>query len=273
MNWNGKRIWVVGASSGIGKGLVNELSKRGSKLIISARRTELLQAIADVHSETEIKVLPADLEQHDELPAIAQKAWSIFGGLDYVFLNAGMSVRDLVSETMTEAERKVMDINFWGPVIITKELLPQFIKSNEAHIVVTSSLSGKYGVPKLASYAASKHALHGYFDSLRTETFKTGLKIHIAIPGFIKTNITVAGLKGDGTVNGQMQQSLEKGMDADKCAEIILKNLAKGKEEFVVGGSERHTVFINRLFPGLTKRMIRSRPLKTMRNLRKRVGL
>ena len=273
MNWKDKRIWVVGASSGIGEGLVNVLSKQGAKLIISSRRTELLNEIATLHPDTDIKVMYADMEKHAELPAIAQEAWNLFDGLDYIFLNAGMSVRDLVSETIVEAERKVMDINFWGPVTITKTLLPDLTDSRDVHIVLTSSLSGKYGVPKLASYAASKHALHGYFDSLRAETFQTGLKIHIAIPGFIKTNITVAGLRGDGSVNGQMQQTLEQGMDADQCAKIILKKLARGKEEFVVGGSERHTVFINRIFPGFTKRLIRSRPIKTIRNLKKKVGL
>ena len=273
MKWSNKRIWVVGASSGIGEGLVNVLSKHGSRLIISSRRTDLLEDIASRHQGTEIKVIRADMEAHSELADIARRAWEVYDGLDYIFLNAGMSARDLVSETKIDVEKKVMDINFWGPVTITKALLPDLTKSKESHIVLTSSLSGKYGVPKLASYAASKHALHGYFDSLRTETYQTGLKIHIAIPGFIKTDITVAGLKGDGTVNGKMQQSLEKGMDADRCAEIILRKLGKGKEEFVVGGSERHTVFINRLFPGLTKKMIRSRPLKTIRNLKKKTGL
>ena len=266
--WTEKRVWIIGASSGIGEGLVLTLVEKGAKLIISARNEAKLLELKRDHSKAEIEVLPIDVEMLSALPEKAALAWQIFDGLDYVFLNAGMSVRDLVSESKLEVERRIMDINFWGPVAITKELLRKRDPESLLHLVLTSSLSGKYGVPKLAAYAASKHAIQGYFDSLRAETYGSGLLIHIVIPGFIRTNITVAGLRGDGSQSGKMQNALAEGMDALTCAKGILIGLEKEKEEFVVGGSERFTVGLNRFFPGLMKRLIRSNPLQRVKKLK-----
>jgi short-subunit dehydrogenase len=267
--WNQKRVWIIGASSGIGEGLVQILAEKGAKLIISARNETKLLELQTKLSITDLKILPADVEQLTTLSELTENAWGIFDGLDYVFLNAGMSVRDLVEESKLEVERKIMDINFWGPVAITKALLKKRDPESPLHLVLTSSLSGKYGVPKLAAYAASKHAIHGYFDSLRAETYGSELLIHIVIPGFIRTNITVAGLRGDGSQSGKMQNALAEGMDPMICAKGILKGLENGKEEFVVGGSERFTVGLNRFFPGLMKKIIRSNPLQRIKKLQK----
>lgn len=267
--WAQKRIWIIGASSGIGEGLVKVLAENGAKLIISARNESKLTELKATFHFAEIKVLALNVENHSSLSIKTDQAWQLFEGLDYVFLNAGMAVRDLVKESNLEVERKIMDINFWGPVAITKVLLKKKKPDSKLHLVLTSSLSGKYGVPKLAAYAASKHAIQGYFDSLRAETFGSGLLIHIVIPGFIRTNITVAGLRGDGSTSGKMQNALAGGMDPGVCALGILRGLERGKEEFVVGGSERFTVPLNRFFPGLMKRLIRSNPLKRIKNIRK----
>ncbi|MFN3998343.1 SDR family NAD(P)-dependent oxidoreductase [Algoriphagus sp.] len=269
--WVQKRVWIIGASSGIGEGLVHVLARNGAELIISARNETKLQELKDAYSESEIESLSLDVELRSTLAEKSEKAWNIYGGLDYVFLNAGMSVRDLVVESKLEVERKIMDINFWGPVAITKKLLEKRDANIPLHLVLTSSLSGKYGVPKLAAYAASKHAMQGYFDSLRAETYGSGLFIHIVIPGFIRTNITVVGLRGDGSQSGKMQNALAEGMDPATCAKGILKGLEKGKDEFVVGGSERFTIGFNRFFPGLMKKLIRSNPLQRIKKLRKSI--
>ncbi len=205
-----------------------------------------------------------DMEEHSTLAEEGRRAWDLFGGFDVVFLNAGMTVRDLVVETQSMVEKRIMNINFWGPVILTKSMLRLKSPKDPLHLVVTSSLSGKYGVPKLAAYAASKHALHGYFDSLRAETINSNLKIHLVIPGFVRTPITVSGFKGDGTQNGQMQNALEKGMDPILCAKKILVGVAKGREEFAVGGSEKFTILFNRLFPKWNRVLISSNPLKRL---------
>lgn len=267
--WINKRIWIVGASSGIGEGLVQILAGKGAKLILSARNEAKLQDLKAEFPGSEIQVFPLDVENLSSLPEKTAQVWQIFGGLDYVFLNAGMSVRDLVQDCKLDVERKIMDINFWGPVAITKQLLEKRTEQAPLHLVLTSSLSGKYGVPKLAAYAASKHAIQGYFDSLRSETFGSGLFIHLVIPGFIQTNITVAGLRGDGSKSGKMQNALAHGMDPKRCASGILRGLEKGKEEFAVGGTERFTVGFNRFFPGLMKVLIRSNPLQRISKLRK----
>lgn len=263
--WNEKRVWIIGASSGIGEGLVTVLAKNGARQLISARNESKLEELKTNFPNAEMVVFPVDVELLYELTTKAEEAWEFFGGLDYVFLNAGMSIRDLVTDSKLEVERKIMDINFWGPVAITKVLLEKRSSETPLHLVLTSSLSGKYGVPKLAAYAASKHAMQGYFDSLRAETFATGLFIHIVIPGFIRTDITVAGLRGDGSRSGKMQNALAEGMAPLDCAKGILKGLEKGKEEFTVGGAERFTIGLNRFFPGLMKKMIRSNPLQRLK--------
>lgn len=262
--WKEKRVWVIGASSGIGEGLVEVLAHSGARLLISSRNKKRLDHIAEKFSSSEIQVSDMNLADHTSLEAKTIKAWEIFGGFDAVFLNAGIAVRDWMIETEVEVEKRLFDVNFWGAVIITKNILRIKGDQNQLHLVITSSLSGKYGVPKLASYAASKHALHGYFESLRAEIYGKGISIHLVIPGFINTEITVNGLRGDGTVSGKMQTALAKGMDPVTCAQGILKGVQEGKEEFVVGGMERHTVWLSRLFPRFMKKMIRSNPIQKL---------
>jgi dehydrogenase/reductase SDR family member 7B len=270
--WHQKRVWIVGASSGIGEGLVEVLALAKAKVVVSSRNSSALFSLAEKFPAAEISVITCDMEKHDQLAQVTEEAFQVFGGFDFVFLNAGMSVRDWASITRVEVEKKIMDINFWGPVLISKAILNYHPSSYPLHLVLTSSLSGKYGVPKLAAYAASKHAIHGYFDSLRAETSQTGLQIHIVIPGFIKTNITVSGLKGDGSPSGKMQNALANGMDPVTCARKILIGLERGKEEFAVGGAERLTVFLNRLSPRFTKWMIRSNPLQRLKKFKNRLG-
>ncbi|GAA0877945.1 SDR family NAD(P)-dependent oxidoreductase [Algoriphagus jejuensis] len=245
------------------------LSGTGAKLVISARNEHKLRELQLTFRSVSIEVLPLDVEDFMTLSIRVNEAWKFLDGFDYVFLNAGMSVRDLVSDTQIEVERKIMDINFWGPVAITRELLRKRNQESELHLVLTSSLSGKYGVPKLASYTASKHAMQGYFDSLRAETHGAGIFIHLVIPGFVRTDITVAGLRGDGSTNGRMQEALAGGMDPVDCAKGILSGLERGKEEFVVGGFERFTVLLNRLFPRLMKKIIRSNPLQHIKKFQR----
>jgi dehydrogenase/reductase SDR family member 7B len=266
--WKDKRVWIIGASSGIGEGLVHSLVKQEAKLIISSRNQEKLMDLKRGSRKSYIEVIPLDLEKHQELDSIAQLAWDKLGGLDVIFLNAGMAVRDLVTETRTEVEKKIMDINFWGPVVLAKALIRLNNFEIPLRLVVTSSLSGKYGVPKLAGYSASKHALHGYFESLRAETAKTNLKIQLVIPGFVRTNITASGFRGDGSINGKMQTAMEKGMDPIACAERILLGVSLGKEEFLVAGKEKYTVLLHRFFPRWNRQLIRSNPLQRLRRLR-----
>lgn len=267
-SFQGKICWITGASSGIGEALAISMSRQGAYLILSARSESNLTKVKNECAEPgKIVVLPCDLENTDLIPSIASTAWDAFGQIDYVFLNAGMAVRDTVINTEVNLIRKVMNTNFIGAALIAKTLLPLMVGRGSGNFVVTSSLSGKYGIPKLSAYAASKHALHGYFGSLRAEHAKDGIKVIMVIPGLIRTGISLHALTGDGKSYGKMLESINAGMSPEVCAEKILKGVRKGKNEVIVGNSEKLTLLLNRLFPSLMAWVIRNHPLKKLREL------
>lgn len=266
-SFEGKTCWVTGASSGIGAAIALELNKQGANLIISARNQDNLEKVRiNCPFPDKITVLVCDMEDSDQLPDKALEAWNMYNGIDYAFLNAGMAVRDMLINIKIELIRKVMNTNFFGAAIIAKALLPLMLQRKAGHFAVTSSLSGKYGIPKLSAYAAAKHALHGLFESMRAEHEKDGIKVSMVIPGLIKTGISEHSLLGDGTVSGKTQEAIKAGISPQVCATGILKGVLKEKHEIVVGGSERYSVLINRLFPGLMAYVIRNHPLKKLRD-------
>ena len=265
-NFDGKTCWITGASSGIGAALAQALNQQGAITIISARNKKKLDELKrKCLFPDKIIVLSCDMEKINSLPDITKQAWQFSDGIDYAFLNAGISVRDFFINIEFEYIKKVMNVNFFGAVIITKTLLPLMIKRGSGHFVITSSLSGKYGIPKLSAYAASKHALHGLFESLRAEYEKDKIGISMVIPGLIRTHISENALMGDGSVSGKMQESIAAGISPEKCAIGILKGVIKNKNYIVVGGPEKFTIFINRLSPELMSFIIRSHPLKKLR--------
>jgi len=232
-----KVVWLTGASSGIGEALAYALSTRKCKLILSARNQAELERVkrcCDTSPEN-ILVLPIDLTKAGELQGIAARAMNHWGKIDYFIHNAGIAVRDLAVNTNAETDREVMETNYFGPVALTKYILPHMLEKRSGHLVVVSSLSGKYGVPKLSSYAASKHALHGFFESLRTETVSMNLKISMIIPGFISTPIANHAKDGQGNSYGRKIEVNERGMSAEVCAEKIVLAIAKEKNEVLIG--------------------------------------
>jgi short-subunit dehydrogenase len=173
-------------------------------------------------------------------------------------------------DTDISIDRRIMEINYFAAVGLTKALLPRMTAAGSGHFVVVSSLSSNHGIPMLSAYAASKHALHGFFESLRAEVFPLGIRVTIVIPGIIRTPITQNALRGDGSAHRRMEPVHERGMSADACAAGILDAVAKGKEEALVGGKERFTVHLHRFLPGVLSRMIRNRPVRRRRRLRER---
>ncbi len=162
--FNNKVCLITGASSGIGAALAHSLNDMGAILILSARNREKLENVkGQCPFPEKIIVLPCDMEELDRLPAFAREAWDLFEGIDFVFLNAGMAVRDLIENTNLEMVQKVMNINFISNVVLSKELLPLMRAKKHGCFVVTSSLCGKFGIPKLGAYSASKHALTWFF--------------------------------------------------------------------------------------------------------------
>jgi len=212
-----------------------------------------------------------DLALPDTLGETAARAWDCFGGIDLLVHNAGIAQRALALETGMAVDRRIMEVNYFGAIALTKALLPRMIARGSGHIVVVSSLSSKYGIPKLSAYSASKHALHGFFDSLRAEVVRHGIRVTLVIPGIISTPITRNALRGDGSPHGRMATVHERGMSASACAEGILDAVAKGKEEALVGGKEVLTVHLHRFLPGLFSRMIRNHPVRRWHDLKRRL--
>ena len=266
--FQGKVVWITGASSGIGEALAYEFSRLGANLILSARNKENLKKVNANLPENrgKAKVLQLDLEQLDILPHKIREAVSVHGRIDYLINNAGIAIRDYALETALEIDQKLMNINYFGPVVLTKYLIQFMMQQGNGHIVVVSSLSGKYGVPKAAAYSASKHALHGFFETLRSEIDHKNIFITLIVPGIIKTKITANAVMGNGKPFGKVEKSFQKGYPTDKAAKKIIKAILKKKEEAYVGGKEGLTLLINRFSPGLLRKLIRSHPLKKLRN-------
>ena len=183
MNLKDKIIWITGASSGIGAALVNEYSKRGARLIISSRNDEELNKVKQscLHPES-VKVLTVDLADTAAFKKIIEQAINFFGRIDVLINNAGISQRSFAAETELDVDRKIFDINYFGTIALTKALIPHFKEKKNGHFVVISSVVGKIGTPLRSSYSASKHALHGFFDSLRAELHNDHIKVTLICP-------------------------------------------------------------------------------------------
>jgi len=257
MNLTNKTIWITGASSGVGEAIVKELSKQPLKLIISARRKEELERVkSESHQAAKIEILCLDLTQSDTFQSKAQEANQLFGSVDVLINNGGISQRSMVVDTTLEVDRRLMEVNYFGTIGLTKAILPYFIKQGHGHIVTVTSLTGVFGTPWRSGYAASKHALHGFFDSMRAELEDDGIKVTLAALGFIRTNLSKMALVGDGSLNGSSDETHTNGMDPHSCALKIIRAIQKDKREVYIG-KESYAAYVKRYFPGLFARLIK----------------
>ncbi len=253
-----KIIWITGASSGIGEGIVQALGNEKVNLILSSRRKEALQTVKANYPHPErVKILPLDLAKPDTLEAKANEAIAMFGRVDIVIHSGGISQRAFAMDTQEDVTRKLLEINFISTTIITRALLPTMIQNGFGQIVPISSLVGKFGTPYRSSYAASKHALHGYYDSLRAELWRKNIFVTIITPGLIKTNVSLNALTEQGEAANVMDQGQAKGISAFSCGKQIVKAIKKQKEEVRIGGKETLAILLKRYFPRLFSRIIR----------------
>jgi dehydrogenase/reductase SDR family member 7B len=264
MSWDGKVVWVTGASAGIGEALTRAFAARGARLVLSARRGDRLEVVrVSLPRADEHLVVPLDLADPESIASaaaavLARCSATDVGAVDVLVHCGGVSQRSLARDTSLAVDRRIFEINFFGAVALTKALLPSMLARRSGHIVVVSSLVGKIGTPLRSAYAASKHALHGFFDSLRAEVWREGIQVTIACPGFIRTDVSVNALTGDGSPQGTMDDAQAHGMPAAECAEAIVRAVERGAHEVLVGGKERWAVQLHRFFPGLFDRMIRT---------------
>ncbi|NNE56431.1 MAG: SDR family NAD(P)-dependent oxidoreductase [Flavobacteriales bacterium] len=247
----GKVIWLTGASSGIGEAIAHQLLEHEVKLIVSARRKDKLQKLVDQYGKEHVALVTLDQAQVDSLPGVVKEAEAQFGRVDIAILNGGISQRSLTRETGLEVDRRLMEVNFFANTVITKELLPGMLERGYGHFMVTSSLTGKFGFKLRSAYAASKHALHGFYESLRFEEHQNGIGVTMVCPGFIRTELSKTAVTGDGSAQGTMDNNQDQGMLPEVCAKKMIAALEGEKHEVVIGGGERYSVLLKRFFPKL----------------------
>ena len=252
MKLNGKTAWVIGASSGIGKELCRQLAMNGVSVILSARKTDDLFAVQKLLQNSDNHmVLALDLENTENISTIIETIQSNFERIDMVFLNGGVSQRALAVESSIEIDRKIMEINYFGNITIAKALIPVFQKQGGGKFIVTSSIAGKFGFYLRSAYSASKHALHGFYESLALEEAKNGISVLMLVPGKINTEISKHAFAADGNKHGEMDHNQATGMPVDRCVNKILKAVESEKREVLIGNKEINAVLIKRLFPKL----------------------
>ncbi len=259
MNFKDKVVWITGASSGIGKATVLALAKEGAKVIISSRSMEKLEAVkVRCENPENIKILQVDLDDYHHLDTLVQQAISLFGEIDILMNNGGISQRSLAIDTGITVDAQIFKTNYFGTIALTKALLPYFIARKKGHIVVVTSVVGKLGTPLRSSYAASKHALHGFFDSLRAEIHPYNVDVTLVCPGYVNTNVSMNALTGDGSPQNSMDKKTAAGLAPDYFAKKMLKAVKNRKQEVVIGGAlEKLSVYVKRFFPKILAKMIR----------------
>ena len=258
MDFQGRRVWITGASSGIGEALAVAFHRAGAKLILSARREDELKRVQTAcGGEPATLILPMDVTHSAELPEKTQLALGLFGGIDILVLNAGISQRSRTRDTDESVYRTLMEVNFFGPEAMARAVLPSMLAQKSGHIAVISSVAGKFGVPLRSGYSATKFALHGFFEALRAEEERNGIYVTMVCPGYIRTDISLSALRGDGRKHAKMDSELAHGMPADECARQILQGIGRKKQEIVVAAArEKSLVYLKRFFPNLLARMI-----------------
>ena len=246
-----KRVWITGASSGIGEQLGKQLASLGARVIISSHEPDELERVKKEagSNKHEIQIISFDLSSENDVLHAADKAIALFDGIDFLFNNGGVSTRTTAIETSPELDRKVMEINYFAGLLLTKKLLPGMVKQGFGHIIATSSISGKFGFPLRSAYAASKHALHGFYESVWTELHREGIRTTVVCPGRVKTKISLHALDKDGKPYGKMSAGQAGGISPESCAKQILRAVRKNKREVLIGGKELIMPRLKQYFP------------------------
>ena len=247
----GKVVWVTGASSGIGEALALAASRRGASVVLTARRAAELERVkALCFDPARAAVHPLDLLEMRDANAAAREAERHFGPIDILVNNAGISQRGRVVDTSMEVYRRIFELDFFATIALTKAVLPGMVQRKRGHVVVISSAVGYISSPLRSGYAAAKHALHGFYDAARAEHWRDGVKFTVACPGYVKTQVSVNAINGDGSTYGKLDPSIARGVEPEYCAEKIWRAVERDREEVLVG-REALVIYIKRFFPAL----------------------
>lgn len=253
-----RKIWITGASSGIGEACAYEYAGRGDFLVLTSSSEERLEAVAEESirlGASGAEVLPYDFSQNDGIVELTEQAWSMTGGVDVLFLNAGISQRTSVEDTSMEMVRKIMEVDFFAPVALAKAVLPRMVASGGGSIAVTTSIAGRFGFPLRCGYSSAKHALYGFFETVQAEYGSKGIHVTIVCPGRVRTGISLRALDKGGAPHGKMDPGQDGGISPQKAARKIVRTIDAHRREVLVGGRELLMVYIKRFLPGLCARL------------------
>ncbi len=252
MKLQGKTAWITGASSGIGNALANELFNRGATVILSSRDVNKLSELKqklDGISANRCHVIPLDVTKPAEIAQASAEIQKLVPRLDILVNNAGVSQRSEALNTSIDVDRALMEVNFFGALGVTKTVLPWMISNGGGNITVVSSMAGKYGFRMRSAYSASKHALHGFFETLRAECSDKNVTVTIICPGRVRTDISINSLTGEGKKYGKMDKGQANGVSVEKCVHIIANAIERDRKEVFIGFAERFLLLVKRILP------------------------
>jgi len=250
-----KVVVVTGGTDGIGKALVEKLLDMGAKVATCGRSHDKLYQLQASHPSSALHTMVADVSNENDCRRLMETTIKMFGGIDVLINNAGISMRAILQEASTEVFKKVMDINYFGVIYCTKYALDSIIE-RKGTIVGVSSIAGYRGLPGRSGYSASKFALQGWLESIKTELMTQGVHVMWVCPGFTTSNIRNAALNKDADSHGETPMDESKMMPADECADHILRAIRKKKRTLVLTFTGKRTVFMQKFLPGLADKMV-----------------
>jgi len=255
--FNSKVIVITGGSDGIGKALVDAFLLEGAKVATCGRNYDKLYQLQSQYAGKPLLVHTTDISKQQECKSFIEAVIKNFGRIDILINNAGISMRALFCDVELDALHKVMDVNFWGSVYCTKYALPAIL-SSKGSIVSVSSVAGYRGLPGRTGYSASKFALNGWMETLRTELLNTGVNVLWVCPGFTESNIRNAALDSKGQALGETTMDEKAMMSSKECARHIMEAIRKRKRTIVLTFTGKQTVFLNKFFPSLADKLVRN---------------
>jgi len=254
-NFTDKIVVITGGSDGIGKALVAQFLALGAKVATCGRNENKLSLLATEFPSSNLYTAQVDVSKQDESEAFIKQVVDNWGRIDILINNAGISMRALVSEVSVETLQNVMDINFWGTVYCTKAALPS-IQQNKGVIVGVSSIAGYRGLPGRSGYSASKFALNGWLEALKTELYASGTHVMWVCPGFTTSNIRNAALDKNAKAQGESPMDEGSMMSSEECATHIIHAIEKRKRSLVLTFTGKRTVFMNKYFPAWADKLV-----------------
>ena len=256
-DFNNKTAWITGASGGIGKELAIQMANAGAKIILTARNVEKLNAVKDSLPGNGHLVYPKDLLKTEAIPDAVKEVVAKVGNIDILVNNAGVSQRSLAKHTNLEVDRKIMELDYFSAVILTKSLLPHMIERRQGLILSISSIAGKMGTPMRTAYCAAKHALIGFMDALRAEVHADGIRVMVVNPGSVQTDISMNALEGDGSKHNVTDPLIANGFPVEECVRRIINGIKNGTPELLIAkGKEKLAVYARRFYPTLLFKMM-----------------